>query len=80
MRGTTRSVDTFYESEHPRGEMANEKFEAYKQLMSDSDEVLISAQKARLGGDLNGAKVLSARAILMKETASQMFNPGPKKE
>jgi hypothetical protein len=55
--------------------MVNEKFDAYKKLMSDSDEVLASAQKARLGGDLNTANVLSARAILMKETASQMFNP-----
>jgi hypothetical protein len=55
--------------------MVNEKFEAYKQLMSDSDAVLVSAQRARLGGDIKTANVLSARAILMKETASQMFNP-----
>jgi hypothetical protein len=55
--------------------MVNEKFEAYKQLMTDSDEALVSAQKARLGGDINTAKALSARAILMKETASQLFNP-----
>ena len=56
--------------------MRNEKFEAYKQLISDSDDVMVSAEKARLGGDIGAANVLSAKAILMKETASQMFNPG----
>jgi hypothetical protein len=55
--------------------MRNEKFEAYKQLISDSDEALASARKARLGGDNRAATVLSAKAILMQETASQMFNP-----
>ena len=59
--------------------MKNEKFEAYKQLINDSDEVMVSAEKARLGGDIGAAKVLSAKAILMKETASQMFNPEDKK-
>ena len=36
--------------------MANEKFETYKQLMRDSDDALISAEKARLGGDVGTAK------------------------
>jgi hypothetical protein len=58
--------------------MVNEKFEAYKQLISDSDEAMVSAEKARLGGDVLAAKVLSTKAILLKETASQMFNPGAK--
>jgi hypothetical protein len=55
--------------------MANEKFEAYKQLMTESDETLVSAQKARLAGDIKTAQALSAKAILMKETAAQLFNP-----
>ena len=55
--------------------MVNEKFEAYKQLLSDSDQAMISAEKARLGGDVAGAKILSDKAALMKETASEMFNP-----
>jgi hypothetical protein len=55
--------------------MVNEKFEAYKQLISDSDETMRSAEKARLGGDIPAAKALSARAILMKDTAAQIFNP-----
>jgi len=58
--------------------MRNEKFEAYKQLISDSDEAMASAEKARLGGDIGAANVLSAKAIQMKETASQMFNPSAK--
>jgi hypothetical protein len=55
--------------------MANEKFEAYKQLLNDSNEAMASAEKARLGGDARAAKTLSDKAILMKETAAQMFNP-----
>jgi hypothetical protein len=58
--------------------MVNEKFEAYKQLLSDSDAAEVAAEKARLDGDIGVANVLSARAILLKETASQMFNPGAK--
>ena len=69
------TVHWFHESEHPRGEMRNEKFEAYKQLINDSDEAMVAAEKARLGGDIGAAEVLSAKAILMRETASQMFNP-----
>ncbi len=55
--------------------MRNEKFEAYKQLLSDSDDAMASAEKARLGGDLGAAKALTDKAILMKQTAEQMFNP-----
>jgi hypothetical protein len=57
--------------------MRNEKFEAYKKLIYDSDEAMVSAEKARLGGDLRSAKDLSAKGLVMKETASQMFNPVP---
>jgi hypothetical protein len=78
-RRTTRTGDRFYESEHSGDEMVNEKFEAYKQLISDSDAVMVSAEKARLGGDVRGAKMLSDKGTLMQETASQMFNPAPKK-
>jgi hypothetical protein len=66
-------------SEHPGAKMANEKFEAYKQLLRDSDEMMASSEKARLGGDLRAAQVLSAKAILKQETASEMFNPRAKK-
>ena len=55
--------------------MRNEKFEAYKQLISDSDDAMVSAEKARLGGDVGAAKALTDKAILMKKTAAQMFDP-----
>ncbi len=59
--------------------MRNDTYETYKQLLFDADEAMISAEKARLGGDIRASKVLSAKAILMRETAAQMFNPGAKK-
>jgi hypothetical protein len=59
--------------------MASEKFEAFKQLLSDSNDARVSAEKLRLGGDVAGAGVLSAKATLMMETASQIFNPAAKK-
>jgi len=59
--------------------MRNDTYETYKQLIFDADEAMVSAEKARLGGEIGAAKVLSAKAILMRETAAQMFNPGAKK-
>jgi len=56
--------------------MRNDTYEAYKQLIFDSDEAMVSAEKARLGGDIRASRALSAKAILMRETAAQMFNPG----
>ena len=58
--------------------MRNDTYEAYKKLIFASDEVMVSAEKARLGGDIGASKELSARAILMRETAAQMFNPAAK--
>jgi hypothetical protein len=59
--------------------MRNDTYEAYKKLIFDADEAMTSAKKARLGGDIRAAKELSARAILMMETAAEIFNPGAKK-